>query len=402
MYVATIAGVGLSFLGSVINTKLLSKELFGDWKYIQNYLMMVSYFVNFGFYFSGGRLIASTDNPIRIKMVKGYLLMGCTVGCVIMLLATFILGIIWPRILSPSLFKLCLTLFPFFIIYPLMFYFESIFQAERRLIDFSVYRILPPFLYVASLYLFRSLSAGSIYYNGILYYSSYFIVFAILILKDTQIFKIKSPELTDLLNENKAYGVHLYYGSLWNVGSSYMLPLIIGFFSINNADVGAYSLASSFIIPFSFLPGIVGTSYFRQFIEFKAIPIEAFKKVLFASAALLLVTWVSIDYIVELFLGVNYHIVAFLVKFGAIGAIIQGFGDFTHKFLSAKGKSPYIKKTAMLVGVVQLITSVFFIKWYSVTGAMVARVIGSVVYFGCLFYYYHKNYYLKTQIVAAG
>lgn len=397
LYIATIAGVGFSFLGSVLNSRMLSKELFGDWKYLQNFLMMISYFVNFGFYYSGGRLIAATDDKKRIGLFKGYLLMCCTAGLIIMFLTTVVAGLFFPRLLSPSLFKLCLTMFPLFIIHPLMFYLESIFQSERRLIELSVYKILPPVLYVGCLYAFSSLSNGSIYYNAMLYYATYFIVFAIFIFRDNQVFKKKTPEFTELMQENKTFGVHLYYGSLWNVGASYALPLLIGFFNLNNTDVGPYSLATSFIVPFSFLPAIVGTSYFKQFITLETIPADALKKVILASAGLLFVTIFGIDYLIDFFLGDKYQSVGFLVKFGAIGAIMQGMGDFVNKFLSAKGKSPYIKKVAIVVGSVQLVASLFFIKWFSSSGAMTAKLIGSCLYFGCLYFYYHKNFYLKAK-----
>src|SRR3954470_22717665 len=100
LYMATIAGIGFSFMGSVLNSRMLSKELFGDWKYIQNYLTMISYFVNFGFYYSGARLIAATDNKKKISIFKGYLLMSCTAGLIIMLLTTLITGFFWPKMLN--------------------------------------------------------------------------------------------------------------------------------------------------------------------------------------------------------------------------------------------------------------------------------------------------------------
>jgi O-antigen/teichoic acid export membrane protein len=399
LYAATIAGVGFSFLGSVLNSRMLSKELFGDLKYVQNYLMMVSYFVNFGFYYSGGRLIAATDNKERTSIFKGYMLMCCTAGLVIMLLSTIGLGIFWPKLISPALFKLMLILFPLFIVHPLMFYFESIFQAERRMIEYSVYRVLPPLLYLIALYLFSSVANGSLFYAAMLYYVTYFIVFAWFIIRDKQVFKKKSPELTELVHENKTFGVHLYYGSLWNVGASYLLPLLIGLFNINNEEVGPFSLASSFIIPFSLLPAIVGTAYFRQFITLEKIPGEAFKKVLLASFGLIAATWLCIDFVIDFFLGEKYAAVGFLVKFGAFAALLQGLGDFVNKFLSAKGKSPYIKKVAIVTGTVQLVASLFLIKWMSSTGAMLAKTIGSALYFGCLYFYYHKHYNTQKPII---
>ncbi len=398
LYFATIGALGLSFFGSVLNSRLLSKELFGDWKYLQNFLMMISYFVNFGFFASGGRLIASTNDKKRIGIFKGYLMYLCLAGLLVIFLVTVFTGLVWQKMLNQTLFHLALIMFPLFIIHPLTFYFESTFQAERRLIDLSVFKVLPPLLYVGLLYLFKSYSSGSIYYNAVLFYSSYFVIFIFLLLKDKPIFKKKSPEWEELIEQNKTYGIHIFYGGLWGVGTGYLLPILIGFFNINNVEVGNFSLALSFIMPLSFLPGIVGTSYFKEFINLDKIPKAAIKKVLIASIFLLVGLLISIEFLIDFFLGLKYKEVAFLIKVGAWGAILHGFGDFTNKFLSAKGESPYIKKVAMAVGIVQLITSVFFIKYFTLMGwsgslgAIIAKSIGSVVYFSSLFYYYHKNY----------
>jgi O-antigen/teichoic acid export membrane protein len=399
LYLATIGGLGLSFFGSVLNSKLLSKELFGDWKYIQNYLMMISFFVNFGFYYSGGRLIAATDDPKRIATFKGYMMYQCFVGLLVMFFITIVIGLFWQKVLSAELFHLLLVMFPLFIVQPLFFYLEATFQAERKLLSFSIYKILPPFLYVACLYLFQSYSTGNIYFNATLFYITYLAVIIVFISKDKLIFKRKSPELNELIKENKEFGSHLYYGSLWNVGAVYLLPVLIGYFNINNIEVGNYSLALSFVIPFSFLPSIVGTSYFKEFINLDKIPPEAFKKVFVISIVLFALTFIGIGYIVDIFLGAKYKEVAQLVKIGAVGAIIQGFGDFINKFLSAKGKSPFIKKVAIVQGTVLIISSLFLIKWFSSVGAIVAKNTASLIYFVCLYYYYHKNYLLAKPVV---
>ena len=398
LYIATILGLGLSFFGSIINSKLLSKEFFGDWKYVQNYLMMVSYFVNFGFYYSGGRLIAATDDTKRISTLKGYMLYQCLASLVIMFIITICIGTFWQKLLDANLFHLLLVMFPLFIVQPLMFYLEAIFQAERKLLSLSIYKVLPPLLYLFSLLLFQSYSTNNIYYNAILFYITYLIVFVYFIYSDKLIFKGKSKELSELLVENKEYGSHLYYVSLFNVGSTYILQIHIGYFNINNIEVGNYSLASSFIIPFAFLPTIVGTSYFKQFIKLDKIPTDAVRKVLMASILLLVFTVLSIDYLIAIFLGPKFLEVGFLVKIGAIGAILQGFGDFINKFLSAKGKSPYIKKVAIIVGIIQVIVSLFFIKLFSSSGAIFAKNIGSFLYFFFLLLYYYRNYVKKVTI----
>lgn len=392
LYFATIAGLGFGFLGSVLNSKLLSKEHFGDWKYIQNYVMMTCFFVNFGVYFSGGRLIAATDDPKRIATFKGYLIYQSIVILLMMFIITVAVGFFFQKILSPGLFHLLMIMFPLFIVQPLMLYLETIFQAQRKLLSFSIYKVLPPFLYVTALFLFKSYSTGNIYFNAILFYLTYLIVFGFFIFNDKVIFNKRSPELKELIKENKEFGSHLYYGSLWNVGGIYLLPILISYFNINNIEVGNYSLALSFVIPFAFLPTIVGTSYFKEFIKIDKIPPQAFKKVFIVSIALLALTFIGVDYIINIFLGDKYREVGFLVKIGAGGAIAQGFGDFINKFLSAKGKSRFIKKVAIFQGTIQIIISIFLIKWFSATGAVVAKNISSFIYFICLYYYYHRNY----------
>jgi len=111
---------------------------------------------------------------------------------------------------------------------------------------------------------------------------------------------------------------------------------------------------------------------------------------------LLAITFIGISYFINMFLGPKYKEVSFLVKIGAGGAIVQGFGDFINKFLSAKGKSPYIKKVSIFQGTIQVIASLFLIKWLSSEGAIIAKNIGSLIYFLCLYYYYQRNY-LRTK-----
>lgn len=402
LYIATIAGLGFSFFGSVLNSRLLSKELFGDFKYIQNFIMLLSFLVNFGFYYSGARLIASTEDKNKIAVLKGYLIFISIGGLLLMLLTTVVIGLGWHKLLSADLFKLTITIFPLLIVHPLMFYFESIFQAERKMISFSFYKILPPVLYFLLLFKFKSYCSQSLFINSIFYYGSFFIVFLFFIVKDRQVFKKKSVELNELLVENKTYGIHLFYGSILNVGASYLLPLLIGFFNINNIDVGNFSLALSFIIPFTFLPAIVGTSYFKEFITLNKIPVAALKRVVLSSLLLLIVTMAGIDFFIKIFLGDKYHEVGFLVRIGAPAAILHGLGDFTNKFLSAKGEANYIKKVAIIMGIVQLMASLIFIKLFSATGAMVAKSIGSTVYFCCLYFYYHKKYAAAKKSVLMG
>jgi O-antigen/teichoic acid export membrane protein len=397
LFAASLVSLGASFFGTVLNSRLLSKELFGDWKYLQNFMVFISYLVNFGLYSSGGRLIAATNDKNKIRTYKGYLLYFALFGFTIIILTAIVTGLFFPKLLNANLFHLALVMIPFFIIHPLNFYFEAVFQGERKLTKLAIFRVVPPVAYVGLLYLFASYSKGSIYYNAMLYYGSYFILFLLLIWHDKPIFKRGTREWADLKNQHKTFGIHLYWGGLFGVGAIYLLPVLVGFFNINNVEVGHYSLALSFIMPLSILPGIVGISYYKKYIKLPAIPPAAIKKVLFGSIALQIGLLISIDYFINFFLGTKYTEVGFLIKLGSFGAILHGFAEFINKFLLAKGESVFLKKVSVAVGLVQLVSSLVLIHYFSSTGAIIAKSLGSFVFFGSLLIYYYKKYIIQKS-----
>ena len=84
LFVATVVSSAASFGSSVLSSKLLiTKEAFGDWKYLQNFIMFISYFINFGLYASGGRLIAATTDKKKNGHIQGlsHLLLYCRACC---------------------------------------------------------------------------------------------------------------------------------------------------------------------------------------------------------------------------------------------------------------------------------------------------------------------------------
>jgi O-antigen/teichoic acid export membrane protein len=393
LYISTIIGLGFGFIGSILNTKMLSKESFGDFKYIQSYLLLLNSTINFGFFQSGSRIIATSTLNLRNKVIKGYLLYVCLFGLMVMFVLTLIIKLFGNRILSDRIFHYLLIFFPLFLTQPLMNYFESIFQAEKKLISYSLYKVLPPLAYICCLYIGKTLFGGSISFNIITYYCCSLIVFiGFLIIDKVKFEGKKTPELNILLSTNKEFGLQIYYGSLWGVGTGYLLTILIGYYNVNNVDVGRYSLAYTTVALLTFLPAIFGIAYFKDFVNAKKLPRNALSQAIISSLLLLLFLVFTIDFWIKLLLNPSFLIVGLLVKIGAITAVLHGFGDFINKFLIAKGKGKIIKNTAIVTGVIQLISAFIFIPKYSAVGAMIANAIGSGVYFLIFLIYYYKNY----------
>lgn len=391
LYAATMGALGLSFAGTVLNSHLLLDK-FGDWKYLQSFVILVSYLVNFGLYSSGGRLVAATDNKLKIRTYKGYLIYFALTGLGIIILSLVVCGLFFPKLLSKPLFHMALTMLPLFIIHPLGFYFEAVYQGEKKILGLAAYRFVPPFLYVVLLYAFKSFSEGSIYYNAILFYATSFIVCMILLKTDKPVFKKGTSEWKDLKMQHKTFGVQLYWGGIWGVGVIYLLPILVGLFNIDNKDVGHYSLALSFIMPLSILPSIAGTTNYKSYITAKTIPRQNFRKVVIACLVMQVGLLLSIDTIIQFFLAKEFWGVADLIKIGSFGAVLHGFADFVNKFLLAKGESAFLKKVSIAVGITQLASSLVLIKLYSSTGGIIAKSLGSLVFFACLYIFYYRKY----------
>jgi len=393
LYSATIAGLGFSFLGTILNAKMLSKESFGDFKYIQSYLLLLNSIINFGFFQSGSRLIAASDNNTKIKRIKGYLIYLCIAGLCIMFILTLGVRLLGTRVLSDRIFHYLLIFFPFFLAHPIMNYFESTFQAERKLVSYSAYKLIPPIAYIICLLIGQKYFSGVISYNIITYYSCFLLTFIGFFIFDRVEFKGKTPELTELLHANKEFGLQVYYGALWGVGTGYLLTILIGYYNVNNVDVGRYSIAYMLVTLLTFLPTIFGTANFKDFVTAKKLPRNVLLQAIVSSSVLLFLLIFTIDFWIKLFFkNQSFEVVGLLVKIGALTAVLHGFGDFINKFLIAKGRGRIIKNAAIITGVIQLIAAFILIPRYSAVGAMIANAIGSGAYFLIFLIYYYKNY----------
>ena len=75
LYTATVASALLGILTSVLNTRFLPPDLYGDVKYVGNLITFCSGFLLLGYFVSGCRLIAIEKNARIIREYKGALIL---------------------------------------------------------------------------------------------------------------------------------------------------------------------------------------------------------------------------------------------------------------------------------------------------------------------------------------
>ena len=68
LYGSSVVGLLVGVLNSVLNTRVLSPELYGDVRYVQNIISFVSSILLVGYFTSGSRLLAisKSDNSLGI------------------------------------------------------------------------------------------------------------------------------------------------------------------------------------------------------------------------------------------------------------------------------------------------------------------------------------------------
>ena len=94
LYFATIAGTLFGFVASVINTYNLDVVPYGDLRYTQNIIQFLSVVVLFGYFSSGSRLLAISNDEKYSRKIKGAMVLILAVSSLLLMIGTLIAGLV--------------------------------------------------------------------------------------------------------------------------------------------------------------------------------------------------------------------------------------------------------------------------------------------------------------------
>ena len=89
LYASTLGGILLGVLASIVNTRYLAPADYGDVRYVQNIINFVATFLILGYFLSGARLMALSDDRQYVGRVKGMMV-------IILAIASIVLSIAMP------------------------------------------------------------------------------------------------------------------------------------------------------------------------------------------------------------------------------------------------------------------------------------------------------------------
>lgn len=385
MTLSLFVGIGIS----VINTRLLGAESYGDYKFILNFLFFILSFITFGFFFSGGRLIAQKENEsIKHKLMSNLLIITVYISLLFICVA-LLLSFLEEMIYENNLGYLIRIFLPLLFVFPFQYSIENILQGDNRIYTLSLFRLGPKTLYLITAISLNLFIPLTLFYALFLNFITLAFFVLLVIYRINPSLKADKSIISIIWSENKTYGFHVYIGAITGVASAYLAGLSLGYF-VDNINVGYFALALTATKPLTMIPTTIGTTFFKEFAKSDYIPKKVFLFTGLLALIALIIFLASINKIVEFLYSEEFKIVAPLSYFTSIGAIFHGLGDFFNRFLGAHGKGKELRNSNFQIGIVNILGYTFLIYFLGVYGAALTKLLAGLTYFIVMLYYYSK------------
>lgn len=388
LYTSTLLGVLLGMLSSIVNTRFLEPADYGDVRYVQNIIYFISAFLLFGYFLSGSRMMALSDNTYYHRRVKGTMVIILACACAILMLSMpvcYFLNSGKPTVASLFLVSIPVCVYPLF-----QNYVNQTMEGDNQMGRLALARLLPFLIYVPLAYVLYSRYGATSTRMILLQWGVYTLVFLALIISTKPLFHKLKPIWQNLQSENQQYGIQLYIGSLVMVATNYLAGISLGYFNEDNSEVGFYTLALTVTTPLAYLPTIVGSTYFKKFASQPCIP----KKVIWSTVVLTACTCVLflliIHPVVNFLYKEEYAIVGTYASFLSVGYCIHGLGDMFNRYLCSQGQGVSVRNASIANGVFKIVGFTLLVALFNTNGAIATTIICDIIYFLCLIYYYLK------------
>jgi O-antigen/teichoic acid export membrane protein len=390
LYVAVILGVIIGIGSSMITTRLLQPDDYGNLKFIQNFYQLLATISSLGILPTGALLLARLKENDRSKheLIGAIILLTVGLSFIFILLSVGFsffenqwfsnnLGhiiLIFSPILAVLIFQPCL---------------EYILQGDNRIYLMSLFRILPGLLFILVL-------VGLKFFIGItlsatlliqLITAGFVTLLIVFLLKPRYSNFRKHRQL--ILATNKQYGWHVYVGSISSVATSYLSTFVISYY-LDNANVGYYSLAVTLSMPLMQIANVVGTTYFKEFAGETSLPKKITLTAVGLTTGAALIFIVLIRYVVVILYTEKFLPVVALAYLTAIGSSLFGLGDYVNRFLQAKGKGKELRNSAFIVGFVNIVGYFLLVRFFGVIGAAMTQFCAGLVYLAAMMFFYRE------------
>lgn len=388
LYISTIVGVIIGMGVSVLNTRALPPTEYGDVRYVNNIISFFAGLLLVGYFVSGGRLLAIAKSRQEAAQIKGGIIFILTVVAIILVILTTICGLIHQFILHKDYAYLFYSALPVCISPLLLNFINTTSQGDNSIGMIALARVLPSLFYVVIAWFIYNYWGATPQRMLWLHNGIAMLILGILIWINKPSFKNLRNSLRCLNNENKNYGLHVYYGSIVAVSIPYIAGVTLGFFATNNANVAFYTLALTITAPLAMAPSVIGTTFFKQFANQSRISTKVIQLTVGTSIISIVGFVIIIFPLVNFLYDASYQSVAVYACFLAVASTAQGLGDVFNRFLGAHGQGRQLRNGAWLSGAIAIIGYTIGIYFFDIYGAIITRILSMIVYCVAMILYY--------------
>ncbi len=392
LFSANLLGLPLGFLTSIVITKYLGPQLYGDYKFFDSIFRIAIIICNFGLFSACNRALILNDDKTKSREYYGVSLLIILILSIIMGIGLLIYAIYDPNINSKNLLEPFICILPFGFVYMMNNSMESILHADNKIRLLAYIRLFPKIGYliggIAALLWLSNIAFNKLLIVCYIFLITQLVVYIYVIYNLSPSFKNIKQRFKDIWQYNKSYGFDIYIGALFAVGFATLPDLLISYFGIDNKGVGFYSLALMFASPLAFIPSTIATTKYREFAKLRSIPSKLIVLTLILSFIAMFCLWIFVPIFINLFfeetfiqvIGINY-----IVSFGVL---MHGLADFYNRFLGAKGEGRLLRNSSFAVGASIVVLNVALIPIYGAIGAAYAKVLSGFIYLVIMIYCY--------------
>ena len=395
LYGSMVFGILISIGVSVVNTRLLGPQQYGDLKFLQNLFALIVTFLTLGIFISGSRILAQRKNENINYQLIGALLIFAAAISIVLIIVLFIFSFFEERLFQNELGRIIRIFSPLLFVFPFNLCLEKIMQGDNKIYELSIFRVGPSVLYILIAIPFNYFVSLSLTSALAIQFLSFALIILIMIISFKPKFKNLKKNVSNIWQQNKTYGFQVYIGVLAGVASAKLGGLSIGYF-IDNTNVGYFSLALALTMPLRMIPSAVGTTFFKDFANRNSIPEKATVFTLILSIIALFFFVMLIKKVILLLYSSEYIAVVPLAYIVSIGSIFHGIGDYINRFLGAHGKGKELRNGALAVGVSNILGYIVLVHIFGTKGAAATTMISGLIYCYMMYFFYMK--YRKLQI----
>jgi O-antigen/teichoic acid export membrane protein len=387
LYISLSIGVLVGIGVSVLNTRLLGPEQYGDFKFLQSLFNFAVTFVTLGIFYSGGRLIAiEKEKSGQRQLIGGISLLAIGMSIVLFVLF-FIFSYFEESIFDNELGWYLRILSPFLFIFPFQLGLDNILQGSNRIYQLSAFRLGPKVLYLVGILIYSYFFPFNLDHALIFHFSAFGAIIIMSFLSLKPHFTDLSGTIRRIFIENRTYGFQVYIGAITGLASAQLAGLAIGYF-IDNTNVGFFALAITASQPLAMIPNSIGTTFFRDFTSMERIPPRVFWTTILVSVLSLAAFLLIIKQLVIFLYTEEYLAVVPLAYFVSIGSMLHGLGDFFNRFLAAHGKGKELRNSNIIIGVCNVLGYVLLTWLIGIQGAAITKLLAGIVYVLIMTWYY--------------